>query len=61
MADIMTKVTFSTGVTGLATAVAGLYDRFESLSAVDVHQNARESACEGACIAAGVVAEVGGL
>jgi hypothetical protein len=28
-------------VTSLATAVAGLHDRFEGRSAVDVHRNAR--------------------
>jgi hypothetical protein len=49
----MTKVAFSTNVTSLATAVAGIRNGFESPSAVDVHQNAR---CEGACIAAGVAA-----
>jgi hypothetical protein len=37
----MTKVAFSADVTHLATAVADLCDRFESLSAVDVHWNAR--------------------
>jgi hypothetical protein len=41
MADIMMKVTFSADVTSLATAVAGLCNRFESLSVVNVHQNAR--------------------
>jgi hypothetical protein len=42
MADIMTKVTISANVTGLATAVAGLREEFEGPSAVDVHRNARE-------------------
>jgi hypothetical protein len=41
MADIMMKVAFSANVTGLATAVAGLRNGFESPSAVDVHRNAR--------------------
>jgi hypothetical protein len=59
MADIMMKVTFSADLTGLATAVAGLREGFESLSAVDIHRNARGSAHEGVCIAAGVAA-VGG-
>jgi hypothetical protein len=40
-ADIMMKVTFSADVISLATAVAGLIDRFESLSVVDVHWNTR--------------------
>jgi hypothetical protein len=39
--DIMTKVAFSASVTGLATAVAGLHNGFEGLSAVDIHRNAR--------------------
>jgi hypothetical protein len=34
MADIMTKVAFSAGVTGLATVVAGLCEGFEGPSAV---------------------------
>jgi hypothetical protein len=41
MADVMMTVAFSAGVTSLATVVAGLCDRFESLSAVNVHWNAR--------------------
>jgi hypothetical protein len=38
----MMKVAFSANVTGLATVVAGLCDRFENSSAIDIHQNARE-------------------
>jgi hypothetical protein len=34
-------VAFSADVTGLATVVAGLCDRFESLSVVDIHRDAR--------------------
>jgi hypothetical protein len=56
MADIMTKVAFSADVTSLATVVAGLCDEFEGLSVVDIHWNARGSACKEVCIAAGVVA-----
>jgi hypothetical protein len=41
MADVMVKVAISADVTGLATAVAGLCDRFEGLSAVNVHRNSR--------------------
>jgi hypothetical protein len=37
----MPKVTVSTDVTGLAASVAGLHERFECLSAVDVHRDAR--------------------
>jgi hypothetical protein len=37
----MMKVIFSASVTSLATVVAGLCDRFESLSVVDIHWNAR--------------------
>jgi tetrahydromethanopterin S-methyltransferase subunit E len=60
MMDVMTKITISADVTGLATAVAGLCKGFEGLSAVDVHRDARrECAREGVCIAAGVAA-VGG-
>jgi hypothetical protein len=36
-------------VTGLATAVAGLHERFEGLSAVNTHRNAR-----GKCMQRGV-------
>jgi hypothetical protein len=50
----MIEVALSTSVTGLAPAIAGLCDGLESPSAVDVHQNARGSAHEGVCIAAGV-------
>jgi hypothetical protein len=38
MADIMMKVAFSTDVTSLATAVAGLCKGFESPSAVEIQQ-----------------------
>jgi hypothetical protein len=41
MADIMIEVAFSTSVTSLATAIAGLRDGLEGLSAVDVHWNTR--------------------
>jgi hypothetical protein len=41
MVDIMMKVAVSADVTGLATAVAGLREEFEGLSAVDVHRDAR--------------------
>jgi hypothetical protein len=37
----MMKVAFSANVTSLATVVAGLCDRFESLGVVDVYQNTR--------------------
>jgi hypothetical protein len=37
----MMKVAFSADVTGLATAIAGLHDGFESPSAVDIHWNTR--------------------
>jgi hypothetical protein len=60
MVDIMIKVAFSADVTGLATAVVGLRDRFESLSAVDIHRNIRGK-CTWVCIAAGVVVVGGGM
>jgi hypothetical protein len=41
MADVMLKVTVFTDVTGLVTSVAGLHERFECLSAVNVHRDAR--------------------
>jgi hypothetical protein len=41
MVDIMTKVVFSTNVTGLATVVTGLCDGFEGASVDDAHQNAK--------------------
>jgi hypothetical protein len=41
VADIMPKVTVFTDVAGLATSVAGLRERFECLSAVDIHRDAR--------------------
>jgi hypothetical protein len=41
MMDVMMKVAVFTDVTGLATSVAGLRERFECLSAVDVHRDAR--------------------
>jgi hypothetical protein len=37
----MTEVAFSTSVTSLATAIAGLRNGLEGPSAVDVHRNAR--------------------
>jgi hypothetical protein len=49
MVDVMTKVAISADVTGLATAVAGLREGFESPSVVDVHRNAR-----GKCVQRGV-------
>jgi hypothetical protein len=49
MADVMMKVAISADVSGLATAVAGLCDRFEGPSAVDVHRNARRE-----CVRRGV-------
>jgi hypothetical protein len=45
----MTEVAFSTSVTGLATAIAGLRNGLEGPSAVDVHRNAR-----GECVRTGV-------
>jgi hypothetical protein len=45
----MTKVAFSADVTSLAKVVAGLCEGFESLSAVNVHWNAR-----GKCLQRGV-------
>jgi hypothetical protein len=56
MADIMTEVALSADVTGLATAVAGLWNGFEGLSAVDIYRTARRKCMQRA---AGVVA-VGG-
>jgi hypothetical protein len=41
MTDVMMKITISADVTSLATAVAGLREGFEGLSAVDVHRDAR--------------------
>jgi hypothetical protein len=41
MGDIMMEVSFSSSVTSLATAIAGLHDGLEGLSAVNIHQNAR--------------------
>jgi hypothetical protein len=41
MVDIMLKVAVFTDVTGLATSVAGLCERFECPSAVNVHRDAR--------------------
>jgi hypothetical protein len=41
MADIMPKVAVFTDVTGLAASVAGLRERFECLSAVNIHRDAR--------------------
>jgi hypothetical protein len=41
VADIMMEVTLSADVISLATVVAGLHNRFESPSAVNVHRNAR--------------------
>jgi hypothetical protein len=41
MVDVMLKVAVFTDVTGLATSVTGLHERFECLSAVNVHQDAR--------------------
>jgi hypothetical protein len=41
MVDIMPKVAVFTDVTSLATAVAGLHEGFEGLSAIDVHRDAR--------------------
>jgi hypothetical protein len=38
MVDVMMKVTLFADVTSLATAVAGLCEGFEGLSAVNVHQ-----------------------
>jgi hypothetical protein len=39
--DVMTKVALFADVTSLATAVAGLHERFEGPSTVDVHGDAR--------------------
>jgi hypothetical protein len=41
VADVMPKVTVSTDVAGLAASVAGLRERFECPSAVDVHKDTR--------------------
>jgi hypothetical protein len=41
MADIIIRVAFSANMTGLTTAVAGLHEGFEILSAVDIYQDAR--------------------
>jgi hypothetical protein len=41
VADVMLKVTVSTDVAGLATSVAGLCERFECPSVVNVHRDAR--------------------
>jgi hypothetical protein len=41
MVDVMMKIAVFTNVTSLATVVAGLHTGFESLSAVDVHWDAR--------------------
>jgi hypothetical protein len=41
MMDVMTKITISADVTGLATVVAGLREGFEGPSAVNVHRDAR--------------------
>jgi hypothetical protein len=41
MTDVMTKITLSADVTGLATAVAGLRKGFEGPSTVNVHRDAR--------------------
>jgi hypothetical protein len=41
MADVMPKVTVFTDVTSLAISVAGLRERFECPSAVNVHRDAR--------------------
>jgi hypothetical protein len=50
----MMEVAFSTSVTGLATAIAGLCNGLRGLSVVDIHQNARgECTHKGVCITAG--------
>jgi hypothetical protein len=59
MVDVILKVAVFTDVTGLAASVAGLRKRFECLSVVNIHRDARGNACKGVCIAAGV-AVVGG-
>jgi hypothetical protein len=41
MVDIIPKVTVFTDVAGLAASVAGLHERFECPSAVDIHRDAR--------------------
>jgi hypothetical protein len=41
MVDVIPKVAVFTDVTGLATSVAGLHERFECPSMVDVHSDAR--------------------
>jgi hypothetical protein len=41
MADVMPKVAVVTDVTGLAAFVAGLRERFECPSVVNVHRDAR--------------------
>jgi hypothetical protein len=39
--DVIMEVALSADVTSLATAVAGLHNRFKGPSVVDVHRNAR--------------------
>jgi hypothetical protein len=41
VADVMLKVAVSTNVASLSASVAGLRERFECPSAVDVHRDAR--------------------
>jgi hypothetical protein len=43
--DLMTEVTLSAGVTGLSTAVTGLCEGFEGLSAVDVQEGVHAKGC----------------
>jgi hypothetical protein len=46
MADIMTKMAFSTSVTSLATAIAGLRNGLEGPSVVDIHRDARRKCAQ---------------
>jgi hypothetical protein len=41
VADVMLKVAVSTDMASLAASIAGLRERFECLSVVDVHRDAR--------------------
>jgi hypothetical protein len=41
VADVKPKVAVSTDVAGLSASVAGLRERFECPSAVDIHRDAR--------------------
>jgi hypothetical protein len=59
MADVVTAVTFFADMTGLATVVAGLCWGFKCASRSMSIEMPGGSVCEGACIAAGVMAMEG--